>query len=236
MHNMKKIGSAVRMLRKSKGITLEDLANRVGYDQGNLSKFERGLQATDDSMVERLAKELEKTVPDLLRLAAELEEAEGLSSSTGADSPLYASQPIKLYTEVKEVPVYEGEHLQALAEDRANLDAIEVKERLPAPPNAQSGDFALLVSDDSMTAPAGAPTSYPKGSYVYFARGLEHQSGDAVLVLIGDTKRTAFTSLQQVNGTWTMVPLNPRYQPKELPFNSKILAVAYGVYAVTRSR
>lgn len=235
MNNMKKIGQAVRELRNKAKLTLEELANEVGYDQGNLSKFERGLQATDDDMVARLAKTLRTTVPDLLRRAAEIEEEEGNPLVTRAITVPHTGEPLAPYLEVKRVPVYEGVHLKALAEDQAKLGQLPVSKMIPGLPDQRPRDFAMAISDDTMTAPPGSIQSYPLGCYAYFDPTIEHRSGDAVLVLIGGNN-LAFTSLQNINGAWTMVPLNTRYQAKELPYNSRVLAVAVGAYSITRSR
>lgn len=235
MTNMKKIGPAVRELRKKAKMTLEELANEAGYDQGNLSKFERGLQTTDDSMVISLAAALNTSVGDLMRRAAEMDENEGNYPVTNAVTITHTSEPIAQYLEVKKVPVYEGVHLKALAEDQSLLSSIQITNTIPGPPDTRPRDFAMLATDDTMTSPPGSTQSYPVGHHVYFDPTLEHRSGDSVLVQIGGAA-IAFTSIQNINGTWMMVPLNPRYPAKELPYNSKILAVAVGIFAITRKR
>lgn len=237
MSNMKKIGPAVRMLRKKSRMTLEQLAHDVGYDQGNLSKFERGIQDTDDGMIERLATALGTTVQELLRLTASLDDEDEPGNYPVA-SPVtsaYAEEPKPQYLEVKAVPIYEGVHLKALAEDQANPRIPPTTGTIPGPPDTRARDFAWLVTDDSMTAPPGAKQSFPIGTYTYFDPTLEAVSGDAVLVSVPGVA-IAFTSLQVVNGTWMMVPLNHRYPTRDLPFNSKILAVALGTWAITRER
>lgn len=49
-----KIGPSIRKARKAKGWTLEELANAVGTDTGNLSRLERGLQGASQELLEKL--------------------------------------------------------------------------------------------------------------------------------------------------------------------------------------
>lgn len=48
------IGPSIRKARKAKGWTLEELANAVGTDTGNLSRLERGLQGASQELLEKL--------------------------------------------------------------------------------------------------------------------------------------------------------------------------------------
>lgn len=233
MHNMMKVGAAVRELRKANNLTLEELANDVGYDQGNLSKFERGLQTTDDEMIERLAKRLNTSKAALLRRAAELEEQESPPLVAEEPTASYAARAVTRLPRVNQVPVFDDSHLQQIAGGQP-VEASEDMPTIPGSPDTRPGDFAWRVTDDAMTGPPGSVQSYPLGCMAYMDPTLEHRSGDAVLALIGG--QVAFTSLQNVNGTWMMVPLNPRYPAKELPYNSRVLAVAYGMYCITRQR
>lgn len=236
MNNMRHIGTALRELRKKQKRTLEDVANEVGYDSGNLSKVETGKQTTSDEMLTRLATALGSNKAGVMRRAAELEEEEGYPPVSGTNTNTYAGEPLKQYPEVRTVPVYEGEQLRQLAEDQTTSPDTKGLKHIPAPSEVKPTDFARLVVDDNMTAPPGAAVSYPMGVYAYFDPTLPHRSGDAVLVAIAGGTDLAFTSIQFINGTWMMVPLNPRYPARELPFNSKILAVAFGSWVVTRSR
>lgn len=48
------IGTSIRTARKAKGLTLEELANTVGTDTGNLSRLERGLQGASQELLSRI--------------------------------------------------------------------------------------------------------------------------------------------------------------------------------------
>ncbi len=56
MHMEKQIGAAIRRIRKSRGITLQTLAQRSGLSKGYLSKVEHGLKAPPVSTLSRIAR------------------------------------------------------------------------------------------------------------------------------------------------------------------------------------
>ena len=56
----------IRNLRKQKGLSQEELANRIHVVRQTVSKWESGLSVPDSSMLISLANELDVTVSDLL--------------------------------------------------------------------------------------------------------------------------------------------------------------------------
>ena len=56
----------IRNLRKQKGLSQEELANRIHVVRQTVSKWESGLSIPDSSMLINLANELDVTVSDLL--------------------------------------------------------------------------------------------------------------------------------------------------------------------------
>lgn len=49
------IGEVIRQIRKTRELTLEEVADKIGADTGNLSRVERGLQNHTPEMIEKLA-------------------------------------------------------------------------------------------------------------------------------------------------------------------------------------
>ena len=240
MQNMKNLGPIVRTLRKKKDLSLEFVANEVGYDAGNLSKFERRLQDTDESMLKKIAKVIGTDLPELLRMAAQIEESASDAYPqkyhvTESATVHYLKEPKAVYLEVNNVPVFQGEHILRLADNPSSIDKAGIEQSIPGPANQRPDDFAMLIGDDTMTAQAGAKISYPLGQFAYFDPTIRHESGDAVIVVLSK-ESFAFTTVQHINGVWMMVPLNSRYPARELPMNAKVVAVAFGTHAVTRAR
>lgn len=228
---MRKIGTVVRTLRKQAGMSLEALANEIGYDQGNLSKLERGLQLTDDVKLNAIAKALSTSLAEMLRMAAALEESEQSSPVAQGNAIRYSENSSDRTLRVSQVPVFTEVQLRALA---AGSSVVEAAENIPGYHLSQPGDFAVQVHDDSMTAAPGAAVSFPLGCFVYFERTSEHRSGDAVLVAVNDT--VIFTTLQHISGVWMITPLNQRYTARELPYQAKVVGVAYGMMSLIRDR
>lgn len=67
---MATLGEIVRQLRKSKGLTLSELADSVeGYDAGNLSRFETNKQEIAQDKLKLIANALNTTVGDIYNLS-----------------------------------------------------------------------------------------------------------------------------------------------------------------------
>lgn len=56
------IGQSIRTARKAQGLTLEELANQVDTDSGNLSRLERGKQGASQELLSKIMKVLKMEV------------------------------------------------------------------------------------------------------------------------------------------------------------------------------
>ena len=258
MNGMKHLGSAVRHLREKKKLRLEDVANSMTkYDAGNLSRFERMLQDIESDKLQEVCTILEVTLSELAQLAETLKAYdlrttdESNFTARENQSPGYNAQvekgigeslpnvqtdsPKEQFTKVNKVPVFQGEHVTALAEQRLDKVPPPVQTITSARDDTQPNDFAWLVNDDTMTAAPGAEISYPQGAFALFDPDIAHVSGDCVLVNLGGLNN-AFTQVVNAGGRWMMVPLNSRYPARDLPGDTKVVAVAIGVQMSTRRR
>ena len=82
-----KFGAFVAMLRKEKGYTQKELAERLFLSDKAVSKWERGLSLPDIALLEPLAQILDVTVAELLKgerihMALEVEEMDELLGKT----------------------------------------------------------------------------------------------------------------------------------------------------------
>lgn len=263
MRDMKMIGPVVKALRLEKKMTQEALALAAEHDSGNLSKFERGLQGIEDATLDRIAAALETTTAELLRRAAALEDERtgSVSSDVASHAAHRASESVQQYVTfgnpeptglsrppgsphthlppqhtqgVKSVPVFSNHHVSALADNPSLAHQLPASEHVPALPSGQPLDFAWHVTGDDMTAPAGELQSYPQGSIAYFDPTLSYRNGDCVLAIVNG--EVTFTRLVLTGGTWLMSPLNTRYPTRDLPLNTKVLAVAIGCLNLFRQR
>ena len=63
------VGWAIRKVRQGQDRTLDDVADAIGSDAGNLSRVERGEQWPPEAQLNAVALELGLNASDLLRLA-----------------------------------------------------------------------------------------------------------------------------------------------------------------------
>lgn len=71
--------------------------------------------------------------------------------------------------------------------------------------------FALRLDSDSMTAPAGSPTSFPAGRVLICDPEREPQAGQYVIARDPRNGHATFRRLSLDAGCWYLVPLNPAY-------------------------
>lgn len=64
----KELGSHLRSMRKNKGLTLEELANRCGLHSTHIGKIERGIISPTIESLGKIIKTYEITFEDLFRI------------------------------------------------------------------------------------------------------------------------------------------------------------------------
>ncbi len=74
MQNAKQVGNTISTIRKQKGWTQKELAEKLHVSNAAVSKWERGINYPDLTLMEPLANLLEITVPELLGLVDETEQ------------------------------------------------------------------------------------------------------------------------------------------------------------------
>lgn len=200
------IGSLIRKARKAKGWTLEELANRIGTDTGNLSRLERGQQGARQEMLQKILAELEISIGN----SSEIAEQSNVAP---------AAQPTRYYR----YPVLSwvsaglwGDALQPYepgAEDQHELS--DYKGKAPC--------FWLKVSGDSMTAPIG--DSIPDGHLILVDTGMEARPGHLVIAKLESEDKATFKRLVQDGGRMFLKPLNPAYPLIEINGTCRFIGV-----------
>lgn len=245
---MDDLGKAVRHVRQSKNMTLEDVAHQMNvehsieYTTASLSRFEAGKIGIKAPKMRGLMAVLGVSLEDLegIKLGLDqLEQAHGNGSAKFANDATptmvgvaeprpapYIDLPSKQF-KVDQLPIYKGEHVAALAQDQAVPQPVDY---LPGVISQGESQFAWRVSDDSMTASPGAEMSFPMGSFAHMDPAIAYRAGDCALVHLGGHD-AAFVQLSYVGGRWMMCPLNTRYPARDMPPAAKVVAVAVGVYA-----
>lgn len=63
------LGQSIRMLRKNKGLTLAELANKVGSHVGNLSRIERGSAKPSLNLLYKISDALDYSLAEIFSMA-----------------------------------------------------------------------------------------------------------------------------------------------------------------------
>ena len=99
--DQKKTGALIAQARKEKGLTQQQLAERLHVSHTTVSKWERGLGFPEVSLLEPLAAELELTLTELFRGEAgqPMPETEAVAEQAvqAADKDLRRSKRHRLY-------------------------------------------------------------------------------------------------------------------------------------------
>lgn len=91
------IGQIIRVLRKKRGDTLEQLAFVIGTDPSNLSRIERGVQQPSTESLKTIAAALGTTVSTLYASAESVvHQPQSIPDLLGADQSDYTEESIQL--------------------------------------------------------------------------------------------------------------------------------------------
>ena len=186
------VGTEIRRRRKALKWTLEDLANRVDSDTGNLSRVETGKQGASEDMLRKIAQALGCTVADLFA------GAEGAANV--APAPL-GTRRIPLISYVQ------AGHMTEAIDSYAVGDAAEwMLTDLDLSINA----FALRIKGDSMMP------EFREGDTVIIDPSIAPLPGDYVVAKNGDNEAT-FKKYrprginERGDQVFELVPLNDDY-------------------------
>lgn len=159
------VGSEIRRRRKALKLTLEDLANRVDSDTGNLSRIETGKQGANEEMLRKIAQALGCSAADLFS------GAEG--GANVAPAPL-GTRRIPLINYVQ------AGHMTEAVDSYVVGDAAEW---LLTDLDLSANAFALKIKGDSMTPEFRAgdtviidPTVQPLPGDFVVAKNGEHEA------------------------------------------------------------
>ena len=185
---MSEIYKRIRERRIELGLTVEELAQRMGYkDKSSISKIENGKADIPQSKVVAFAKALNTTTAYLI--GAESDNTIHLPSNIIPVPPASKTVPL-LGTIACGVPI--------LAEE--NLDG-EV-----SLPDFIHADFALCCKGDSMV-----DARILDGDIVYIRKQPDVENGEIAAVLIGD--EATLKRVYKYPGQVVLQPANPKYAP-----------------------
>jgi len=196
---MKKLGEVLKAIRKEKKLTQQAVADFVETDTGNISRIERGQNATI-TMLDRIAKALDTPLTDILSQI----ELDTLLPPTKAERP---TLPLLTLSSAADWPNHDSGR------------AMRYSLTLPG------GDFAIVAKGDSMLNPAGIP-SIPEGATVLISCRSEYPEGRIVAAKHIETGTVTLKRYIVDGPNKYLKPLNPDYRTIEMDDDYTIIGIA----------
>lgn len=190
------VGSTIRRIRKSKNMTILELANQIGSDVGNISRLERGVQGYSQDILEKIALSLDVKISDLFASESNIEELAikgrvPLISWVAAGKWCNVSNP---------------------------YEAGDAEDWIICPVKHSTKTYALKIKGDSMHNPGGKP-SFDDGDIIFVdpARNFDHRS--YVIVRLDDENQATFKRLLIDGNRRMLEALNPAWPNRIFEIN-----------------
>lgn len=171
MANSTKVGQTIRRIRRERGLTLEQVADKAETDTGNLSRIERGKQGYTDKGLRLIAKALGVDVADLFRDATAAEPSPAPYNSI--------SEPAVIKIAHFQAPASMGIRGMEMADDVV-VDEVQINQRwvrtnLPDITNPKNLTFVTGYGDSM-------EDTFFHGDVLFVDRGVNELKIDAVYV------------------------------------------------------
>ena len=177
------ISNKLHELRKSKGLSLEDLARELGTSRQTIHRYERGtISNIPPEKVERLAKVLDTTPASLMGWHADFDNV----------MPISAKKLPVLGEIACGEPIYASEEHESFCITDGNIDA----------------DFCLIAHGDSMI---GARIN--DGDVVFIRSQDFVDNGEIAAVIIDDEATLKRVYFYPDKAKLILTPENPKYEP-----------------------
>ncbi|MCE6007469.1 LexA family protein [Acinetobacter soli] len=206
------LGYAIKALREKKGLSQEKLAEHLGKDKGNISRYEKGKQAPSIESLEVMAKVFGVTVSEIFKIAETKEEPNIIALPKQILLPVLSWVQAGLFNNVE------------------SIDVTEVSEWLPAPDEGFESCFYLKVKGVSMEK------DFYEGDYILVDPTVfysDMQSEDLIIVRKG-TDATFKQLVIESDDAKYLKALNPNFTPNIIPIDEECHFVGQVVDSVRR--
>ncbi len=204
------LGNAIKQLRAAKKMSQQDLADMLGVDKGNVSRYESGKQFPDIDKLEKIASAFNVTVSALFEMAEGIEQPNVTGLRKNNKLPVLSWVQAGVWTNAEAV------------------DLSEVTEWLPAPDDGCEDCFYLKVKGVSNEP------EFLEGDYilvdpsVYYA---DMQSGD-VIVVRKHSDATFKKLIIESDGSRYLQAINPNFVPNIIPLDEDCIFVGQVIDSV----
>lgn len=198
------IGKEIRRRRKALGWTLQELENRTGISNGNLSRLEQGKQGYTPESIQKIADAFGVKLADLFA-----------SESNVAPLPI-----------VGQVPLISWVQAGAWCEAADPYNVGDAESWLPCPVKHGPRTYALRVRGESMFNPGGQP-SFADGDIIFCDPGRDAYNKSLVIARLDDSKEATFKRLLIDGEKRFLEALNPSWPNRifEIEDNTTVCGV-----------
>ena len=185
-----KVGDYIKSLRKSKGLTQEELGNMIGVKKAAVQKWESG-------MVQNLKRNTIKQLSDILEVSP--------ASFIDNDDPIESNATILPQEKIRMIPVYES--VSAGFGAYADNYILEYIPLFISSDEEAHNTLCIKVQGNSM---------YPKiedGDSIQVLKQDWCESGQVAIVLI-DGETAVVKKVQYDKSSITLLSFNPEYAPR----------------------
>ncbi|WP_286920084.1 MULTISPECIES: S24 family peptidase [Pseudomonas] len=204
------IGQRIRSARKARGLTLEELANQVDTDSGNLSRLERGKQGASQELLSRIMKALNMEVVSHIEHVMprnKYSEAfyDNLVVVTPEENRALSNKPFT----IKRYPLLTWEEAKEWHESENSCFVVEGTEFHHTTKDATEDGYWLRVFGDSMVS-ATCPT-FPDGMLILVHPASKAEQGKYYIVKLPNGHLT-FKQYMNDAGMIYLKSLNAEYK------------------------
>lgn len=190
------IGKEIRRRRKALGWTLEDMEQRVGIDNGNLSRLERGIQGYTPETIQKIAAALGITLSELYAGNANVENVEHQGQI-----PQISWVAAGKWCEIEDL-----------------FSVGDAERWWICPVKHGPRTIALKIKGLSMYNPGG-PVSFAEGNIIFVDPDKEYQHGSLVVVRLENSNEATFKKLIIDGDKKFLEALNPAWPDRIFPIN-----------------
>lgn len=208
----RRFGAQVRRIREKRGLSQEQLAERLGYTRQNIGSIEKGGSMPRYPEIQRLAEALGVTEAELLNgdhsLARHIEAFED-------------DQGLGKFGVVRRVPVVSWVAASAFASS-ADPFPVGTGDEYVNAVDVGARCFALRVQGPSMEP------EFRNGSIIIVDPERSAKSGDFVIAKLPEADEVTFKELHVDGGRRMLRPLNAQFAAFALPADAVIIGVVVG--------
>ena len=181
------LGKRIKQARELKGVTLNDVAEKIGVAKSTIQRYENGKISTPKlPVVHAIASALEVNPSWLVGKSDDMNEPLNFSRPSGVRIPVLGSVPAGIPIDAIE-DIIDYEEIPSSMAEKGDYFALKIKGH-SMDPQIMDGDVVIVLKTDDV------------------------DSGDVAIVMVNGDDATCKKVIKQSSGV-QLVPINPAFDP-----------------------